>query len=228
MNKYVVIVAIAAALAASWYWTGPGQATQSHRQATTVPRQPASRIDQPAPLPSAAPATTPRHASAPPVPTSGAVPPLPEAAPTQAAPDHLQLWDGPFRPGRADQVSALEFKVDPRNLERLRTGQVLSFTLGDQRQPISAELRSTANPSPEVRTWQGAVLDREPQDNLIIARGPRQTHITVFTDATTYSVVVDNTTGEATLVDEGDLHEITVPYEDGIALPEVPDTLPPL
>lgn len=221
MNKYVVIVAIAGVLAALWYWKDQQQADW---QATSVPKPADARVAQSS---NSAPDTISGQVSAPPAPVAGAVP-LPEAVPTQVGPDHLQLWDGPFRSTRAAQVNALEFQVDPRDLEQLRTGQVVSFTLGDQRQPISAELQTTANPSPEVQTWQGAVLDREPQDNLIIARGPRQTHITVFTDATTYSVVVDNTTGEATLVDEGDLHEITVPYEDGIALPEVPDTLPPL
>ena len=123
-------------------------------------------------------------------------------------------------------VKAKQFDVDPSLLEQFHVGQNIEFeTLGGQ-QTLNSRLTSTSNQLGGVAVWKGQIKNGHPNDNVIITRGKIETHVVVSTTEGTYTTIIDNKTGSATLVDEGEIIAGQLPTEDGIYVEGIDDTPP--
>jgi hypothetical protein len=89
-------------------------------------------------------------------------------------------------------------------------------------------LDSTENMAGEVEVWSGHISDGDANENVVITKGQINTHITVATNENIYTVILNNTTGRGTFINEGELSALAHPFEDGLTPPAIADTLPAL
>lgn len=115
-----------------------------------------------------------------------------------------------------DGLPAVTLTLDPAVLSSLQVGQVVHFALPDGAGDIEAEIRQTYNDPTGVQVWKGRVKNDVNQASIIITRGEIQTHIVIATTQGNYSAVVDNRSGDGTLINESTIHSRQLPYDDGI------------
>lgn len=163
--------------------------------------------------------------------SSGQMPiPREEAFTPWSGPDQLVLWENPAKAivEYQDGIEHLIVQIDPQHLAGFRPGQTLVMPLPDGGPEVQALITSTFNDAMGTHNWQAQVQNDLPSASVLITQGPEQTHIALFTEKGSYTLVADNKTGRATLVDEGKLIARQVEFEDGIVLAEHPDFTPPI
>lgn len=146
--------------------------------------------------------------------------PLPESVVqetiTQAG--NIDLWQ--LAEGEShtvvDDVPAVKFALDPKHLASLQVGQIVRLQLPDSAGDIEAEIRETYNDPAGVQVWKGSVKNDVHAASIILSRGEIQTHIVIASTQGNYSAVVDNRSGDGTLINESTIHSRQLPYDDGI------------
>ncbi|MCX4030066.1 hypothetical protein H0A36_01635 [Endozoicomonas sp. SM1973] len=102
-------------------------------------------------------------------------------------------------------IHVAHVQMNPGVLEQLSLGQTLVLNLPHLNESVQAEITSTHNTQDGVEVWQGQIENGQVYENVSISRGNRQTYITVATGSGVYSVKVDNQTGLATIIDDGEI-----------------------
>lgn len=141
-------------------------------------------------------------------------------------PDQLDLWRSANQEIRVDGIKGFAIASAPGASAQLKINQTLSLPIPQIDQTLTAELLSTHNQGANVEVWKGKVLDGSEQDNIIIVKGRLETHITVATEEGTYTAIVDNASGKGSIVDQADVNEGQIPFDDGIPVPPI-DAEPP-
>lgn len=154
---------------------------------------------------------------------------IPQVSRRQPAAAELDLWQlDPSSPDALfDGTPAKRLHAEPEAIGNLRVGQILSLHIPQRDDSVRAEIIATANLTPRTQVWEGAIIDGQPLDNVVVARGQTETHVTILTGGGSYMAVIDNVTGEALLVDEADITEDQIPFEDGIAVEPILHQHPP-
>jgi hypothetical protein len=132
--------------------------------------------------------------------------------------DEIELWQLPETEIEVtvDDLPAVKFDLDPAVLTSLHVGQIVRFPLPEGAGDIEAEILQTYNDPAGIQVWKGKVRNDVHQASLIITRGHVQTHIVIATTQGNYSAVVDNRSGDGTLINESTIHSRQLPYDDGI------------
>ncbi|WP_163834165.1 hypothetical protein [Spartinivicinus ruber] len=133
--------------------------------------------------------------------------PTDEMVDTLIEPEPQQVWvvdaDNPIIEEGGIHVAHVQ--MEPGVLEKLSLGKTLILELPHLNQAVQAEITSTHNTVDGVEVWQGQIENGQVYENVSINRGSRQTYITVATGNGVYSVKVDNQTGLATIIDDGEI-----------------------
>lgn len=135
-----------------------------------------------------------------------------------ARPKHVQLWDIDDSAVKTtiDGIAALQFQFDIERLKTLAVGQSISFNLPDHKSLLEAEITGTHNDPAGVQIWLAQMQGQIDRSSVIITRGRHQTHIVIASLEGNYSVIVDNQSGQSTIMDEGLINENQAPIDDGI------------
>lgn len=100
--------------------------------------------------------------------------------------------------------------------------------LPDGAPEVHALITDTFNDATGTHNWRASVQNDLPNASVLITQGAEQTHIAIFTEQGSYTLIADNKTGKATLVDEGKLIARQALVDDGVVLHEHPELTPPL
>ncbi len=160
---------------------------------------------------------------------------LPVPAPvddsTQALPDTVHLWQPEENDPNTtvDGLPATRLRVDPERLRQFHVGQTLTLEIPQEGTAFEAQITSTHNNPTGVKVWRADIADALEEAGVIITQGKLQTHMVIASEQGNYSVVIDNKTGESTLIDESEINARQAPFDDGIAVgPPEESTLPPI
>ena len=131
-----------------------------------------------------------------------------------------------------DRITGNTVSLEIDQIASLQPNDSLLIAVPGSEGVMTARIKQTFNQLGNVKVWQGA-LDVEsdftmngnayaghPQDNIVISRGKKSTHITIATRASTYTAVVDNATGQGHIVNEAEYVALQDPHnEDGVTVP---------
>ena len=136
-------------------------------------------------------------------------------------PPKIDLWqiDPDNAETTVDTIPATRASVSVAALNSIHVGQTITMSLPSLNRTVTAEVESTHNQLNNVEVFKGPITDGHPKDNVIITRGKTHTHVIVATREGTFTAVVDNQTGAATVTDEGDINARAHQGEDGISYP---------
>ena len=143
---------------------------------------------------------------------------VPDRPPVIDREEHISLWDADPQPTKIDGVKAFSVNSKPALGQHFKLKQTLDIYIPQRNEVLKAELKSTHNMNAKVAIWKGKILEGDASDNIIVAVGPLETHITVATETGTYTAIVDNASGKGTIVDQGDINARQSPIEDGIPI----------
>lgn len=144
-------------------------------------------------------------------------------------PAQVRLWDTMENdaPTTIDGVPATRLHVDPERLRQLHVGQTLELDIPHEGTTFEAKIASTHNDPGGVKVWRAELADGLEEAGVIITQGKVQTHLVIASEQGNYSVVIDNKTGESTLIDEAEINARQAPFDDGIVVgPPDESTLP--
>jgi hypothetical protein len=158
--------------------------------------------------------------------------PVPEAAQTipWTGPEELVLWQNAAHPQveQKDGIEQIIVQINPQDLVSLHPGQTLVMPLPDGASQVRALITQTFNDALGTYNWKAQVQNDLPNASVFIVQGSQQTHIAIFTEAGSYTLIADNKTGRATLVDEGKLIARQAQFDDGVVVQEHATFIPPL
>lgn len=146
-------------------------------------------------------------------------------------PDTVRLWQTAENDSSTiiDGMPATRLQVNPERLSQLHVGQTLSLEIPHEGITFEAKIASTHNDPGGVKVWRADIADGLDEAGVIISQGKIQTHLIIASEQGNYSVVIDNKTGESTLIDEGEINARQAPFDDGIVVgPPDESTLPPI
>lgn len=170
---------------------------------------------------------TPAAEAGAPLPKSDSPLPAPISTTNNPPPDRIHLWQTPEADASVsiDGVPGVRLQVNPEHLRQLHLGQTLVLDLPDSSTPIESALTDTYNDPGGVEVWQGYIDGEVDEAAVIISRGKTHTHMIIASEQGNYSVVIDNQTGESTLIDEGYIQDRQAPIDDAIYV-DPPDSVP--
>jgi len=147
-----------------------------------------------------------------------------------SGPETLVLWDNqnPTTRTQVDGIEQIEVRLKPQDLRSFRPGQTLVLPLPDGGPEVQALITDTFNDVNGTYNWKAVVQNGLPNASVLITQGQQQTHIAIFTEQGSYTLVADNVSGRATLVDEGKLIARQAMVDDGVVLQEHHELTPPL
>jgi len=152
---------------------------------------------------------------------------LPEAPANVQTPKNITLWEDQPRKNSGGSHRSFQTYVNPKLLKQFEVGQTLSLSEPGSGSEINAQIDATHNQGRFAKVWT-ASSTADPETRLTITQGQIETHLTIVNQGRVYSAIIDNETGNTVLVDEAELAEKTIPYEDGVALPVNDVPLPPI
>ncbi|MFO1369558.1 MAG: hypothetical protein U1F46_11235 [Marinagarivorans sp.] len=140
------------------------------------------------------------------------------------------LWENSVPPvsRQQDGIEQILVQLDPAHLASLHPGQTLVMPLPDGAPEVHALITDTFNDVTGTHNWRASVQNDLPNASVLITQGEQQTHIAIFTEQGSYTLIADNKTGKATLVDEGKLIARQALVDDGVVLHEHAELIPPL
>lgn len=140
------------------------------------------------------------------------------------------LWENslPSVTRQQDGIEQILVQLDPAHLASLHPGQTLVMPLPDGAPEVHALITDTFNDVTGTHNWRASVQNDLPNASVLITQGEQQTHIAIFTEQGSYTLIADNKTGKATLVDEGKLIARQALVDDGVVLHEHAELTPPL
>lgn len=145
----------------------------------------------------------------------------------QTAPAQMTLWHQDLEERNSGSDRMYTTKVNPEQLKQFHVGQTLTFSTPGNNTPINAEIDKTYNQGRFAKVWNASVSG-SPEESLTITQGKIETHMVIVSEGAVYTAIIDNKTGETVIVDQADLAEKTIPYEDGVPLPVEQPSLPTL
>ncbi|MFE8072347.1 hypothetical protein QQM79_14920 [Marinobacteraceae bacterium S3BR75-40.1] len=207
-------IALAAVLLGSGaaYWFSPAYEFPQHAPAANAPA---------AKAPAAASAGNPlRVAQA----QTAGVPPDEKTEPTSLWPQNH--WE---TQASADGFTLYHTRADAEQFSQLSPGATLSIPLPNSRQPVRAHLTKQKEGYQGLPVLTGPIGEARPTlQDITIVRGRQDTHITLVTRDGTWTAVVNNQSGETTLVDERDRMKTQyLDPDDGIEAVHTPLPNPP-
>ncbi len=154
--------------------------------------------------------------------------PLPQ--PSWTGPEQIVLWQNLYPPStlERDGIEQINVQLDPAHLTSLHPGQTLILPLPDGAPQVEAIITDTFNDVNGTHNWRTRVQNHLPNASVLITQGSEKTHVAIFTEQGSYTLIADNKTGQASLVDEGKLIARQAPVDDGVVLHEHPELTPPL
>ncbi len=154
--------------------------------------------------------------------------PLPQTL--WAGPEQIVLWKNQYPPSTSEQdgIEQINLQLDPAHLVSLHPGQTLILPLPDGAPEVRALVTHTFNDVNGTHNWRAQVQNDLPNASVLITQGSEKTHIAIFTEQASYTLIADNKTGKATLVDEGKLIARQAMVDDGVVVQEHPEVTPPL
>ncbi|WP_369600450.1 hypothetical protein AAIA72_11430 [Hahella sp. SMD15-11] len=127
---------------------------------------------------------------------------LPDTPPAAGLPP-VTLLEGDLTPRvNADGIEEQVGHIDPTVLDSLAVGRSVTLSLPDGA-TRTALLEDFSVQDGKVSVWRGPLQDGTDVENLIITRGQDTTWLMVSTATTSYTIRVDNHTGEAVVTNEG-------------------------
>lgn len=140
------------------------------------------------------------------------------------------MWENSLPPvtRQQDGIEQILVQLDPAHLASLHPGQTLVMPLPDGAPEVHALITDTFNDVTGTHNWRASVQNDLPNASVLITQGEQQTHIAIFTEQGSYTLIADNKTGKATLVDEGKLIARQALVDDGVVLHEHAELTPPL
>lgn len=168
----------------------------------------------------------PRAASSEPEQSAHVLPQLPN---NDIPPAEATLWelDASNSDAEFEGLPAKRVDADPELITQLHVGQTLHLPLPHTQTTVTTELTSTHNQSAAVNVWRGDLLGGVAGENVIITRGPIETHVIISTESGTFNAIIDNASGRTLVVDAGDVSAGQVPEDDGIYIEPVEQEPPP-
>ncbi|MEY4590262.1 MAG: hypothetical protein RL497_2338 [Pseudomonadota bacterium] len=147
-----------------------------------------------------------------------------------AGPERVVLWQNSSPPviEQRDGVEHLVLQLNPLHLTSLHPGQTLILPLPEGAPEVHALITNTFNDAEGTHNWNAIIQNDVPSASVLITQGKTQTHIAIFTERGSYTLIADNNTGKATLVDEGKLIARQAWVDDGVVLHEHHEIEPPL
>ncbi|HEY6527604.1 MAG TPA: hypothetical protein VIZ65_02835 [Cellvibrionaceae bacterium] len=145
-------------------------------------------------------------------------------------PERVVLWQNKIPPNtlQQDGIEQIIVQLDPQHLASLHPGQTLILPLPDGAPEVQALITDTFNDATGTHNWRAEIQNGLANASVFITQGSTQTHIAIFTEQGSYTLIADNKTGKATLVDEGKLIARQALVDDGVVLQAHPETTPPL
>jgi hypothetical protein len=140
------------------------------------------------------------------------------------------LWQNKSSPVTSEQdgIEQILLQLDPSHLASLHPGQTLVMPLPDGAPEVQALITDTFNDVSGTHNWRTSIQNDLPNASVLITQGREHTHIAIFTEQGSYTLIADNNTGKATMVDEGKLIARQALVDDGVVLHEHPELTPPL
>ncbi|GAA3976542.1 hypothetical protein [Allohahella marinimesophila] len=139
----------------------------------------------------------------------------------------LSAWSvADAEPIQVDGVKGLAIQTDPAALQSLQVGQKVTLPIPDLQPLPEATIESTHSPLDGINVFKGGLNDGHPDDNVIVTRGEIDTIFVVSTSTGVYTAIVNNRTGQGSLVNEADVNARAVPIADGIEVAPVEMPLP--
>lgn len=129
---------------------------------------------------------------------------------------------------QVDGVKAITLTLDPSVLNSFHVGQQIKLQLPHTDLPVSAIVTSTHNEFGNVHVWQSIFEPAEQYEAMTIVKGEIETHITINKDRYTYTAIINNASGETTLMDESNWRENELVVDDAVPVSLLPDTQPNL
>jgi hypothetical protein len=147
-----------------------------------------------------------------------------------SGPAQLVLWQNNYPPvvEQAGGIEQILVQLNPQHLASLHPGQTLILPLPEGAPEVHALVTETFNDATGTHNWRAEVQNDVPNASVLITQGSVQTHIAIFTERGSYTLIADNKTGRASLVDEGKLIARQAMLDDGVVLQEHPNTAPPI
>ncbi|MAM89409.1 MAG: hypothetical protein CME36_19085 [unclassified Hahellaceae] len=150
-----------------------------------------------------------------------------DTAPDQSTYAELSAWSvADETPIDVDGVEGLAIQTDPAALRSMKVGQKISLPIPDLQPMPEATIESTHSPLDGIDVFKGALNDGQANDNVIVTRGEIDTIFVVSTSTGVYTAIVNNRTGQGSLVNEADVNARAVPIADGIEVAPVEMPLP--
>lgn len=153
---------------------------------------------------------------------------LPTPVVTQSSlPAQALLWEDKNITSANTADIAFETQMEPVVLQQFHVGQTLLLSLPEAAEPLEAIIGTTHNQGMNVKVWKASSINT-PQEGVIITQGKVETHMVIMTQGEVYTAIVDNVTGKTIVINQADKAAQTIPYEDGVQLPNNNEPLPAL
>lgn len=154
---------------------------------------------------------------------------LPKSPESRSQESEVRLWqlDDETPDTMLDGNPAKRLQTDPELVEAFHVGQTLHLDIPQSNLTLEAQLDSTYNQSANVHIFRGKIPGGSPDDNVIVTRGKIETHLVIATKEGTYTAIIDNATGQTTLIDQAEINTHQIPFDDGIPVEPVEQHPPP-
>ena len=129
-------------------------------------------------------------------------------------------------PIEVDGVKGLAIQTDPAALQAIQVGKKIALPIPDIQPLPEATIESTHSPLAGINVFKGGLNEGAPNDNVIVTRGEIDTIFVVSTSTGVYTAIVNNKTGQGSLVNEADVNARAVPIVDGIEVAPIDMPLP--
>lgn len=140
-------------------------------------------------------------------------------------PNRISVWEVNDDTVLVDGIKGKEISAKENLASYLEVNQLLEFPIPNKAQTLVASVESTHNHTANVAVWKAKILDGHAYDNVAIVKGRLETHITIATEEATYIAIINNASGKGTIVDQSDVTDKQIPFDDGI--PVEPVDVPP-
>jgi hypothetical protein len=138
---------------------------------------------------------------------------LPSVSPDDSIPvrdrQALSLWQQADQDNNVispDQLRIERVIADPAVLNQLEVGRKINFFIPHTYETVSARITAQQPSNNGVKVYDITLNDNIPLTGAQIVRGKKSTEATVITEQGTYTVSIDNKTGEGSIIDDSDLN----------------------
>ncbi|MBU2711298.1 hypothetical protein [Zooshikella harenae] len=126
----------------------------------------------------------------------------------------------------AEGLTYYETKTDSAVFSSLAPGQTLTFQIPQEQIPFSVTFSKQKKGFGDIDIVSGDIPNTT--QGASVVKGKLDTHLTIITANSTYTVIVDNKTGKTKIIDEKErAKQQFIDENDGLIQPKVEEPLPP-